>query len=216
MSDPNSDVTEISSPIVDVRTETKQTETLTVNPAPFCLMPRPEELDGTTYACSPPQLSNSYYLTINNIEIGERLMPFEIFVESKNVEGLDLLKGLMLMTSATLRHECSRLDGNPTFILKQLRSVNSHKGAYFVPGGKMYNSVLAQFADLIEKHFVKIGLMKAQVIDEELVKKRKVAEDRGLLPNARQCTSPECGAIAVVKLDNCDTCMTCGASKCGV
>ncbi len=211
MADVGKTVTVIDKPIVGYSVH-KPEDSTEYRPE-YYLLERPEELTGSTYKISPTNRPHSYYLTVNNYKYEDgRVVPFEAFVNSKNAEGLDKLNALMLVISGVLRDHCSNPHGNPTFIIKQLQSVISYEGPYIMPGGKRYSSVVGHIAEYLEKHFIKVKLLKEEEEDIELSKKRETAEAQGLLHGARQCSS--CGKLGVVKLDGCDVCLECNMSKC--
>ena len=176
------------------------------------VLPRPEILEGSTYKISPTNKPHSYYLTINDyITDDGRRLPFEIFISSKDSEALDVYQALMLVISGILRGYCSSQTSDPTFLVRQLKSALSYDGPYVMPGGKKYGSLVSHIASYIEFHFIKVGLLKTEENCKYLEEKRDLAKDRGLLASARQCA---CGEFSLVRLDGCDTCLTCGASRC--
>lgn len=198
-------------PIVDVRVKKSQPKKV----GDFKLIDIPDDLPAKRYRFKPPNYPHHYYITITHMEREidgvSRLMPAEIFLNSKNQDGHDLLQALMVTISTTFRHECSRIDGNPTFLIHQLRSIPNPNGPYFYKG-KLYSSIVAHIADIMNQDFISIGLIEDQAESEELMQKREEAEEKGLLNTAKQCGN--CGAMAVVRLD-CEICLECGTSNCG-
>jgi hypothetical protein len=121
-----------------------------------------------------------------------------------------------------------RKGGDVTFLVEELRSVFDPRGGYFKKGGKYMPSLVAEIGDVIEDHLQKIGLLKRDKLDEQqqqlIDEKRRAivksddsteeAEDDDSFPvDARLC--PKCNTKAVVQLDGCMTCLSCGDSKCG-
>ena len=89
-------------------------------------------------------------------------------------------------------------------------------------------SIIAEIGAVIEHHLQKIGLMEKDEMSEQqqliLEEKRAEAEaataapapagDSGDYPaSATLCN--KCNTKAVVIMDNCATCLSCGYSKCG-
>lgn len=176
------------------------------------LLARPEELYGSTYKIKTPLSDHALYITINDVVINsgtdqEHLQPFEIFINSKNMENFSWIVALTRVISAVFRK-----GGDVTFLVEELRSVFDPRGGYFKKGGKYMPSLVAEIGECIETHLIKIGMIDQESSPEELVAKREQAERLGL-SGERQC--PKCGEMSVVRLDNCDTCLGCGHSKCG-
>ncbi len=117
------------------------------------LLQRPEVLEGATYKVKPPD-SHAFYITINDILIDGRHQPFEIFINSKNMENFAWVVALTRVISAVFRRE-----GDVTFLVEELRSIFDPQGGYFKPGGKRMPSLVAEIGDCLERHLVKIGLI---------------------------------------------------------
>lgn len=171
------------------------------------LLQRPEQLEGATYKIKTPMSEHALYVTINDIIINGKLRPFEIFINSKNMENFAWIVALTRVMSAVFRH-----GGDATFLVEEMRSVFDPRGGYFKPGGKWMPSLVAEIGECIERHLIKISLLKAPEVTPELAAKRKSAAAEGLTGGS-QC--PQCGQLAVARLDGCDTCLECGYSKCG-
>ncbi|MBF0187912.1 MAG: TSCPD domain-containing protein [Magnetococcales bacterium] len=176
------------------------------------LLKRPEMLEGGTYKIKTPLSDHALYITINDVVIDEgtpqeRRQPFEIFINSKNMENFSWIVALTRVISAVFRG-----GGDTTFLVEELRAVFDPRGGYYKPGGKYMPSLVAEIGEVIEKHLKKIGLIEAPEVSEELKAKREKAVSEGL-SGGKQC--PKCSQMSVVRLDGCDTCLECGYSKCG-
>ena len=188
---------------------------------------RPEVLLGTTYKVKTPLTEHSLYLTINDIILNpgtehELRRPFEIFINSKNMDHFQWIVALTRIISAVFRK-----GGDVTFLVDELRSVFDPRGGYFKKGGKYMPSLVAEIGDAIESHLRLIGLLKGGELDEH---QKKLIDDKrnqynayvktaekvapGDFPESAQlCT--KCSTKAVIKMDGCMTCLNCGDSKCG-
>ncbi len=188
---------------------------------------RPEMLMGSTYKVKTPLSEHAMYITINDIVLNagtehEQRRPFEIFINSKNMDHFQWIVALTRIISAVFRK-----GGDVTFLVEELRSVFDPKGGYFKRGGKYMPSLVAELGDVIEHHLRLIGLLKDDSLDEH--QKRLIAEKReqyeSLAKAARGAPGngfPEgatlcgkCSTKAVVVMDGCMTCLNCGDSKCG-
>ena len=186
---------------------------------------RPESLQGTTYKIKTPLSEHALYVTINDITLNpgtehEMRRPFEIFINSKNMEHYQWIVALTRILSAVFRK-----GGDVTFLVDELRSVFDPQGGYFKKGGRYTPSIVAEIGDVIEQHMISIGMLKLAEPDANqrafLDAKRREAEGRfanpvaddGYPESATLCK--KCQVRAVVLLDNCLTCLHCGESKCG-
>jgi len=183
---------------------------------------RPDCLRGSTYKIKPPQSEHALYITINDIVLNqgtenEELHPFEIFVNSKNMEYFQWVLAFTRVASAVFRK-----GGDVTFLVDELKAVFDPKGGYWKKGGVFMPSVVAEIGCIIETHLKSTGRIKT-IVDEHqqafIAQKRKEFDDRngsddssGFPPNATLCK--KCSAKAVVVLDNCATCLSCLDSKC--
>lgn len=173
---------------------------------------RPVELEGATYKIKTPLSEHALYITINDVVIHagtprEYRRPFEIFINSKNMENFSWIVALTRVISSVFRK-----GGDVTFLVEELRSVFDPRGGYYKPGGKYMPSLVAEIGECLEKHLMKIGMIPMPEPSAELVAKREKAVEQGL-NGGSQC--PKCGQVAVVRLEGCDTCLECGYSKCG-
>jgi hypothetical protein len=188
---------------------------------------RPDVLAGTTYKIKTPLTEHALYVTINDIILNqdtphERRRPFEIFINSKNMDHFQWVVALTRVISAVFRK-----GGDVTFLVEELHSVFDPRGGYFKKG-HYTPSIVAELGDVIERHLKMIGLMPTDEVDEhrqrfiaekrtELAQRtdRATAEDtNGEFPaDARLCS--KCSTKAVIRMDGCVTCLNCGDSKCG-
>ena len=199
---------------------------------------RPQKLIGSTYKLKTPEhvSSHAMYITVNDIILNEGTehelrRPFEVFINSKNLEHYQWIVALTLIMSAVFRK-----GGDITFLVDELRSVFDPRGGYWNQG-KYSPSIVAEIGDVIERHLIDIGMLKGAEMDEH--QKQLIADKKAELEaksasanltgsegasgneggedswaaNATLCA--KCNNKAVVLLDGCQTCMNCGDSKCG-
>lgn len=182
---------------------------------------RPECLRGSTYKIKPPQSEHALYITINDIVLNEgteneELHPYELFINSKNTEYFQWVLAFTRVASAVFRK-----GGDVTFLVDELKAVFDPKGGYWKKGGVFMPSVVAEIGCIIETHLKSTGRIKT-VVDEHqqafIEAKRKEFDDRnssettGFPANATLCKT--CSTKAVVMLDGCEVCLSCGSSKC--
>jgi len=180
------------------------------------LLERDEILSGYTYKIKTPLSEHSLYITINDIVVNqgtdnEHRQPFEIFIVSKNMEHFAWIVALTRVISAVFRK-----GGDITFLVEELKAVFDPRGGYYKKGGKYMPSLVAEIGEVISQHLIAIGMMEGQLDSAELEAKRKTIKERmgnSALSNAEIC--PKCSAKALVRMDNCATCLECGFSKCG-
>ena len=181
---------------------------------------RPEVLVGATYKIKTPLSAHALYVTINDIVLNagtphELRRPFEVFINSKNMDHFQWIVALTRIISAVFRK-----GGDVTFLVDEMRSVFDPRGGYFKKGGRYTPSLVAEIGDVIEAHLRSIGLLgparpKAHEASEAHapVVAQDNVDDGGIPGDALHCS--HCFAKAVVALDNCLTCLNCGESKCG-
>jgi len=197
-----------------VKPEVEQAEATVTQIAP--LLERDDVLEGTTYKIKTPLSEHALYITINDVvmkrgEAGEHKRPFEIFINSKNMENFSWIVALTRVISAVFRK-----GGDVTFLVEELKAVFDPRGGYYKKGGKYMPSLVAEIGEVIQQHMISIGMMEGQLATPELEAKRKEAKEKlGEEAAARGKLCDKCGAMGVVRLDNCDTCLECGDSKCG-
>ena len=188
---------------------------------------RPDMLIGSTYKVKTPLSEHALYVTINDIILNagtenELRRPFEIFINSKNMDHFQWIVALTRIISAVFRK-----GGDVTFLVEELRSVFDPRGGYFKKGGKYMPSLVAEIGDAIECHMRMIGLLKDEGLDEhqrKLVEEKRAqyesavdvaeSEDPGDFPDGAQLCN-KCHTKAAIVMDGCLTCLNCGDSKCG-
>lgn len=188
---------------------------------------RPEMLIGSTYKVKTPVSDHAMYVTINDIILNEgteheKRRPFEIFINSKNLDHYQWIVALTRIISAVFRK-----GGDVTFLADELKAVFDPRGGYWKPGGKFMPSIIAELGYIVEKHLISIGLLtKAEPSDEqkklieekraefEASTKQEDAFSKSEYPEGAQLCSM-CNTAAVVVMDGCRTCLSCGDSKCG-
>jgi len=170
---------------------------------------RPGVLPGNTYKLNWPESDHAIYLTLNDIIQDGRRRPFEIFINSKNVEHFAWTVALTRMISAVFRR-----GGDVSFVVEELKAVFDPRGGAWIKG-RYVPSMLAAIGEVVEQHMIAIGFLpdpkKPQIEAEKL--KMAVNEDRPTGAPMRQC--PRCGEASLARMEGCDTCLSCGHSKCG-
>ena len=180
------------------------------------LLERDDILEGTTYKIKTPNSDHAMYITINDVVVNhgtpdEHRRPFEVFINSKNMEHFMWIVALTRITSAIFRK-----GGDITFLVEELKAVFDPRGGYYKRGGKYMPSIVAEIGEVIQQHLISIGMMEGQLNNAELQAKRQEAEEKlGADAVAKGNLCDKCGAMAVIRLDNCNTCLECGDSKCG-
>jgi ribonucleoside-diphosphate reductase alpha chain len=166
---------------------------------------RPGDLTGHTYKVRWPDLDHAFYITINDIAENGRQRPFEIFINSKNMEHYAWTVALTRMISAVFRR-----GGDVSFVVEELKAVFDPRGGQWM-GGRYVPSLLAAIGEVIERHMIAIGFLPRPEAHPDDARRAAVAAGAEGAP-ARTC--PRCSASGFVKLEGCDTCVSCGYSKC--
>lgn len=188
---------------------------------------RPDELKGYTYKIKTPLSDHAMYITVNNIMLNEgteheQEYPFEVFINSKNMEQFQWILALTRVISAVFRK-----GGDATFLVDELKQVFDPQGGYFKKGGRFMPSLVAEIGEVLETHMKKIGLIEEEELSAEMqalmAEKRaalegkaanaETVESSGYPPGAQLCK--KCNTKAMVLMDGCMTCLSCGDSKCG-
>ena len=186
---------------------------------------RPDKITGSTYKVKTPVTEHALYITINDVIMNEgtdqeHRRPFEIFVNSKNMEHFQWIVGLTRVMSAVFRK-----GGDLTFLIEELESVFDPNGGYYKKGGKYVPSLVAELGQVLEEHLQNIGMLKVtepeehqqQLIDDKkaeyLKKNPNKLDESGFPKDAQLCN--KCQTKAAIMMDGCLTCLNCGESKCG-
>jgi ribonucleoside-diphosphate reductase alpha chain len=186
---------------------------------------RPEELEGATYKLKWPGSEHAIYITVNDIVVDGRRRPFEVFINSKNMEHYAWTVALTRMISAVFRR-----GGEVAFVVEELKAVFDPRGGAWM-GGKYVPSILAAIGIEIERHMRRIGFLDGQgsLVPEgqgtptPVVRTGKF-DDAGweeapaegaarTAPLGAAC--PSCGSYEVRVQEGCLSCATCGFSRCG-
>jgi ribonucleoside-diphosphate reductase alpha chain len=184
---------------------------------------RPEDLPGRTYKIKWPGSDHAIYITINDVMQDGRRRPFEIFINSKNMEHYAWTVALTRMISAVFRR-----GGDVSFVVEELKAVFDPRGGQWMEG-RYVPSLLAAIGGVIERHLIEIGFLTpadqpriTEAAEQRLrlaAGAREPASDgaagapSALGPTLGQC--PNCGAAALTHQEGCDVCLNCGYSRCG-
>ncbi|ANE55201.1 MULTISPECIES: NrdJb [Methylomonas] len=185
---------------------------------------RPEVLLGSTYKIKTPQSEHALYITINDMILNqgtahEERRPYEIFINSKNMEHFQWVLALTRVISAVFRK-----GGDATFLVEEMKAVFDPRGGYFKKGGVFMPSLVAEIGSAIESHMKHIGMIKSEKMTDHqkqfLAEKRREFEaahgesDAQAFPE-KAVLCVKCSTKAMVLMDGCMTCLNCGESKCG-
>jgi hypothetical protein len=202
---------------------------------------RPETLVGATYKIKSPLFEHALYVTINDIVLNpgtehELRRPFELFINSKNMEHFQWIVAITRIVSAVFRK-----GGDVTFLAEEMKAVFDPRGGYFKAGGVYMPSIIAEIGGVIEEHLKSIGMIiDPEVSDAQraLIAEKRAAYEQSLKKNADVSVVPaiggdiaitgdgtsfppsatmcsKCNTKALVLMDGCQTCLNCGYSKCG-
>ncbi|WP_201729540.1 adenosylcobalamin-dependent ribonucleoside-diphosphate reductase [Acidocella sp. C78] len=165
------------------------------------LLVRADKLIGATYKLRWPDSEHAMYVTINDIEQDGVRRPFEVFVNSKNLEHYAWVVALTRMISAVFRR-----GGEVAFVAEELKQVFDPRGGQW-SGGRYVPSLVAAIGDVIERHMVETGFL-VPPSDQ-----KRVAEVPAATPLGALC--PKCSQPGLVREAGCLSCLHCGWSKCG-
>lgn len=176
---------------------------------------RPDVLHGTTYKIKTPQSEHALYVTINDMVLNEdtpnpERHPYEIFINSKNMEHFQWVLATTRLMSAIWRK-----GGNTKFIIDEMKGVFDPKGGYFKRGGRYMPSLVAEIGYVIEKHLdasIEVDEHQREYIEAKRAE-LGVAHPTDYPDSATLC--PKCSTKSVIIMDGCQTCLSCGDSKCG-
>lgn len=204
---------------------------------------RPETLVGATYKIKSPLFEHALYVTINDIVLNpgtehELRRPFELFINSKNMEHFQWIVAITRIVSAVFRK-----GGDVTFLAEEMKAVFDPRGGYFKAGGVYMPSIIAEIGSVIEEHLKSIGMIVDPEISDAqraLIAEKRAAYEQSIKKNAEVSPAPaaalggdiavtgdgtsfppsatmcsKCNTKALVLMDGCQTCLNCGYSKCG-
>lgn len=204
---------------------------------------RPPALTGATYKIKSPLVEHALYVTINDIVLNpgtpyELRRPFEVFINSKNMDHFQWIVALTRIVSAVFRK-----GGDVAFLVEELKAVFDPRGGYFKAGGVYMPSIVAEIGSVLETHLKAIGIMHDPEMSAE--QRRLIAEKRAAFEARAKADAPvapappaasagaggeeteassfpagatrcdKCSTQAVIVMDGCETCLNCGYSKCG-
>jgi ribonucleoside-diphosphate reductase alpha chain len=167
--------------------------------------PRPDALPGSTYKLKWPDSEHAIYVTVNDVvEDGQR-RPFEVFINSKNMEHFAWTVALTRMISAVFRRP-----HDSRFVVEELKAVFDPKGGAWV-GGRYVPSMLAAIGGVIETHMRAIGyITEAPDRLKQIQSEVMAIRDRKAAPK----TCPSCSSSNTKHENGCFQCLDCGWSKC--
>jgi len=165
---------------------------------------RPTELEGATYKLKWPDSNHAIYVTVNDIVLGGHRRPFEVFINSKNMEHFAWTVALTRMISAVFRR-----GGDVSFVVEELKAVFDPRGGAWM-NGKYIPSILAAIGGVLERHMVSIDFLEAEGLGLKSDPTSQVVNLDG--PKGPGC--PACGGYDMRMIEGCMTCGACGYSKC--
>ncbi|WP_281826117.1 adenosylcobalamin-dependent ribonucleoside-diphosphate reductase [Jannaschia rubra] len=190
---------------------------LSVDPAPrqgevqdFAPLDRPATLGGETYKIRWPASEHALYITINDIEQDGQRRPFEIFVNSKNMEHFAWTVALTRMISAIFRR-----GGDVSFVVEELKAVFDPRGGAWMQG-RYVPSILAAIGGVIERHMILTGVIAAEGLGlrtDPVPPPLADADHAAVTPPGPTC--PNCGSFDLRMVEGCAVCAACGFSECG-
>ncbi len=165
---------------------------------------RPQALEGHTYKLKWPDSNHAIYITINDVIVGGHRRPFEVFINSKNMEHFAWTVALTRMISAVFRR-----GGDVSFVVEELKAVFDPRGGAWM-GGKYVPSILAAIGGVIERHLIHIGFIDGEGMGLKTDPQAQVVN----LDTPRGPACPACGHYEMRMVEGCMTCGNCGHSKC--
>ncbi len=166
---------------------------------------RPNELEGATYKLKWPDSEHAIYITVNDLVIAGHRRPFEVFINSKNMEHFAWTVALTRMISAVFRR-----GGDVSFVVEELKAVFDPRGGAWM-GGKYVPSILAAIGGVIERHMIQTGFLAG----EGLGLKSDPRAEAIVVNGGRGPACSSCGQYTLQMVEGCMTCASCGYSKCG-
>ncbi len=167
---------------------------------------RPEALEGQTYKIKWPESEHAIYITINDVILNGHRRPFEVFINSKNMDNFAWTVALTRMISAVFRR-----GGDVSFVVEELKAVFDPRGGAWVEG-KYIPSMLAAIGGVIERHMLAIGFIASEGAHLRADPHPSASAGLSITPG-NAC--PNCGQYALQMVEGCNTCLACSYSKCG-
>ncbi|MEM6679749.1 MAG: ribonucleoside-diphosphate reductase, adenosylcobalamin-dependent, partial [Pseudomonadota bacterium] len=169
---------------------------------------RPETLEGITYKLKWPDSPHAMYITMNDVILSGRRRPFEIFINSKNMEHYAWTLALTRMISAVFRR-----GGDVSFVVEELKAVFDPRGGAWMKG-RYVPSILAAIGDVIDRHLVEIGFIEAHGAGLRADPVAAALEHAASGDSAAPAACPNCGSFNLAMREGCEVCLDCGFSKC--
>ncbi len=166
---------------------------------------RPNALEGQTYKLKWPDSNHAIYITINDVVLNGHRRPFEVFINSKNMEHFAWTVALTRMISAVFRR-----GGDVSFVVEELKAVFDPRGGAWMQG-KYVPSILAAIGGILEKHMIQTGFLAGEGMGLKTDPQAEVV-NLGDAPRGPSC--PSCGEFGLRMVEGCMTCPSCGHSKC--
>ena len=166
---------------------------------------RPEALEGQTYKVKWPDSEHAIYITVNDLLLNGHRRPFEVFINSKNMEHFAWTVALTRMISAVFRR-----GGDVSFVVEELKAVFDPRGGAWVDG-KYIPSILAAIGGVIEHHMISTGFIVGAGMGLKVDPQAEVIN----LKQSRGASCSSCGQFDLRMVEGCMTCGSCGYSKCG-
>ena len=166
---------------------------------------RPEALEGQTYKVKWPDSEHAIYITVNDLLLNGHRRPFEVFINSKNMEHFAWTVALTRMISAVFRR-----GGDVSFVVEELKAVFDPRGGAWVDG-KYIPSILAAIGGVIEHHMISTGFIAGEGMGLKVDPQAEVVN----LTQSRGASYSSCGQFDLRMVEGCMTCGSCGYSKCG-
>ncbi len=199
--------------------EVRDAQQAATSPAPLDTsepLDRPDVIPGQTYKLRWPESDHAIYITVNDIDVAEAdgrrvRRPFEVFINSKNMEHYAWTVALTRMISAVFRR-----GGDVTFVVEELKAVFDPRGGQWMKG-RYVPSLLAAIGGVIEQHMIDIGFLAASAAksaDSRDIDAANVVRLDASSREPRMRACPKCGTYALMRQEGCDSCTSCGYSKC--
>jgi ribonucleoside-diphosphate reductase alpha chain len=173
--------------------------------SPADLLVRSEKLTGATYKLRWPDSEHAFYVTINDVETDGKRRPFEIFINSKNMEHYAWVVALTRMISAVLRR-----GGDVSFVADELKQVFDPRGGQWTDR-RYVPSLVAAIGEILERHMIDTGFLPIAV---PLVARHHVGSAASRSKSMLGPLCPKCSQPGLVKEAGCLICVHCGWSKC--
>jgi len=162
---------------------------------------RPDQLEGTTYKLKTSLSPDAFYVTINDLVVDGVHRPYELFINTKNLQHFSWIVAITRLISAVFRH-----DPKPTFLVDELKSIYDPNGGYFKKG-KYMPSLAAEIGYVVEQHLEKIGITTGT---------NKIKSDATVIKinDSNKMICPQCNERELINQENCLKCLSCTYSKC--